>query len=118
MLCRTGDCPWARRPLLLPLVCFLSATGGMAALLLIGANPLAAAVSMGLGIAILKAFDLHVPPALAVALLPFVIGNPTLWYPVAVGVGTGILTGFFLLYRLMLRMAENAQPVLLDRRDR
>lgn len=106
MLCRTDHCPWAHRPLLLPLVCFLSAAGGMAAFVLLGANPLGAAVSMGVGVAILKAFDLDVPPALAVALLPFVIRDPTLWYPVAVGLGTAILTACFLLYRLTLRMLE------------
>lgn len=107
MLSRTDHCPWVHRPLLLPLVCFLTAACGMASFVLLGDNPLAALVSMGLGIAILKRADMHAPPALAVALLPLVIDKPTPWYPVAVGVGTAILIACFLLYQAMLRLVED-----------
>jgi hypothetical protein len=95
-------CPWAERPLILPLACTLSATGGVIALSLLGAGPLAAAASMACGIVILKLFDLHVPPALAVGLLPFIIEDPSPWFPVAVGVGTLLLTVSFLLWRKVM----------------
>lgn len=39
-------------------------------------GPLAAARNILIGIGLLRVFDLHVPPALAVALLPFVIAHP------------------------------------------
>jgi hypothetical protein len=91
-------CPWAARPLLLPIACFLTAAGGLAAFKLFGAGPLAAACGMGWGIAVLRLFDLHIPPALAVALLPLVMDSPTIAYPFAVGIGTLLLTIWFLAY--------------------
>jgi hypothetical protein len=51
---------------------------------------------------VLRTLDLHVPPALAVALLPLVMTNPTLIYPLAVGLGTLLLTGWFFLCEWML----------------
>ena len=57
---------------------------------------------MAWGIQILRIFDLHVSPALAVALLPKVIDSPTALYPVAVGIGTSILSGLFVLYGRVL----------------
>jgi len=52
--------------------------------------PLAAILSMLCGIVMLRIFRLHVPPALAVALLPMVMNRPTLAYPVAVGIGAAL----------------------------
>jgi hypothetical protein len=40
--------------------------------------------------------------ALAVALLPQVIASPTALYPVAVGIGTYLLSGSFVLYNRIL----------------
>ena len=57
---------------------------------------------MGWGIIVLRALDLHVPPALAVALLPLVMTAPTIIYPFAVGLGTLLLTGWFFLCEWML----------------
>jgi hypothetical protein len=54
---------------------------------------------MGWGILVLRVFDLHVPPALAVALLPQVMDSPTLAYPFSVGIGTLLITLWFLAYR-------------------
>ena len=44
-------------------------------------------------------FDLHVPPALTVRLLPFLIQNPGYQFPIAIGVGTLLLTMCFLAWR-------------------
>jgi hypothetical protein len=90
-------CPWAKRPLMLPVACFLTALGGFILWKFLGVTPLTAAACMGWGIIVLRALDLHVPPALAVALLPLVMTNPTLIYPFAVGLGTLLLTGWFFL---------------------
>jgi hypothetical protein len=95
-------CPWAKRPLMLPVACFLTASGGLVLWKVFGVTPLTAAMSMGWGIIVLRALDLHVPPALAVALLPLVMTHPTIMYPLAVGLGTLLLTGWFFLCEWML----------------
>ena len=99
MFGHTAICPWARRPLLLPVACFLTAAGGLLFWNLLGAGPAAAACSMACGMVILRVFDLHVPPALAVALLPFVMHSPTIAYPFSVGIGTLMMTLWFLFYQ-------------------
>ncbi len=105
MLGHTAICPWADKPMRLPLACFLTALGGFVSWHFLGVTPLAAAASMAWGIAILRACDLHVPPALAVALLPLVMDKPTIAYPFAVGIGTTLLSLWFLAYQRLLRGA-------------
>ncbi len=105
MLGHTAICPWANQPLKLPLACFLTALGGFISWRYIAATPLAAAVSMGWGIAVLRVFELHVPPALAVALLPLVMDRPTAAYPFAVALGTALLALWFLAWRRFARVA-------------
>ena len=95
-------CPWAKRPLMLPVACFLTALGGFIFWKFLGVTPVCAALCMGWGIIVLRALDLHVPPALAVALLPLVMTAPTIVYPFAVGLGTLLLTGWFFLCEWML----------------
>jgi hypothetical protein len=96
MLGHPAICPWANKPLRLPIACFLTALGGFVSWHLLGVTPLAAACSMAWGIAVLRVCDLHMPPALAVALLPLVMDKPTLAYPFAVGIGTTLLSLWFL----------------------
>ncbi|MGC1678395.1 MAG: hypothetical protein WA740_12785 [Candidatus Binataceae bacterium] len=109
MLGHPAICPWARRPLALPIACFLTAAGGLICLRAFGANAGAAAASMVWGIVILRSFDLHIPPALAIALLPLVMDHPTVLYPFSVGIGTGLLTVWFLNYaRLFDAIARGA----------
>ena len=105
MLGHTAICPWANKPLRLPVACFLTALGGLVAWHFLGVTPLTAACSMAWGIAVLRVCDLHVPPALAVALLPLVMDKPTLAYPFAVGIGTTLLALWFLAYQRLTRGA-------------
>jgi hypothetical protein len=105
MLGHTAICPWANKPLRLPVACFLTALGGFVSWHFLGVTPLAAACSMAWGIAVLRVCDLHVPPALAVALLPLVMDKPTLAYPFAVGIGTTLLSLWFLAYQRISRGA-------------
>jgi hypothetical protein len=105
MFGHTAICPWAKRPLWLPLACFLTAAGGLFFLNIFGVNPLTAGCSMAWGILILRILDLHVPPALAVALLPMVMDHPTMAYPISVGIGTLMLTLWFLFYQARLAPA-------------
>ena len=105
MLGHTAICPWADKPIRLPLACFLTAFGGFVSWRFFGVTPVAAAVSMAWGIAVLRACDLHVPPALAVALLPLVMDHPTIDYPFAVGIGTTLLALWFLAWQRLSRGA-------------
>ena len=103
MFAHPAVCPWAKRPIVLPVACALTAAGGLACVSLLGVNPLAAIGSNLFGIGVLWVFDLHVPPALAVGLLPFMINDPGRTFPLAVCFGTLLLTLSFLLWRAMMR---------------
>jgi hypothetical protein len=106
MFGHTAVCPWAKRPMFLPAACFLTAAGGLLFWNLLGVAPIAAGCSIACGMAVLRLFDLHVPPALAVALLPFVMEHPTIAYPISVGIGTTLMTLWFLLYQSFFRRYE------------
>lgn len=99
MLVHESTCAWAPTPFRLPVACLLASTGGYMFWHYLGVNPLTAACSMAWGIAVLRVTRVHVPPALAVALLPMVMDAPTAMYPVAVGLGTLLLTISFVSYR-------------------
>jgi hypothetical protein len=99
MLGHPRECPWADRLGLLPVACFLTAAGGLFFTKMLGVGAPAAALSMAWGIAVLRSLKLHVPPALAVALLPLVMDRPGIAYPFAVLLGTTLLTAWFAAYR-------------------
>jgi hypothetical protein len=98
MLSHPVLCPWTGRPAGLPIACFLAAAGGYFFRVHITLAPLAAMLSMAWGIAVLRTFDIHLPPALAVALLPMVMVHPTFAYPFAVGLGTTLASAWFALF--------------------
>jgi hypothetical protein len=106
MFGHTAICPWAKRPMFLPAACFLTAAGGLLFWNLLGVGPVAAGCSIACGMAVLRLLDLHVPPALAVALIPFVMDHPTIAYPISVGIGTMLMTLWFLLYQYFFRRYE------------
>ncbi|HTY55747.1 MAG TPA: hypothetical protein VMB26_11125 [Candidatus Binataceae bacterium] len=111
MFGHTAICPWAKRPMVLPVACFLTAAGGFFFWTTLGVGPAAAACSMAWGILVLRVFDLHVPPALAVALLPLVMDAPTILYPISVGIGTLLITLWFLAYKLMALRLMVSMPL-------
>lgn len=100
MFAHAKVCPWAQKPWLLVLTCGITASIGLLVFLLLGHHPLAVICSMALSIVLIQRFDLHVPPATAVGLLPFVINHPDWHYPVAVTLGTGLLALVFHRYRM------------------
>lgn len=106
MFAHANVCPWAKRPWALPVACTVTAGAGLGALLLLGAGPLSVTVSMLAGVVTLRALRLHIPPALAVGLLPQVMAHPNWLFPLAVCIGTLTLTASFLV----------ARPLLLPRR--
>ncbi|MGB5098126.1 MAG: HPP family protein [Porticoccaceae bacterium] len=99
MFAHSDVCPWAKKPIRLPIACTLSALIGVALVTAFGDAPLAVMASTVCGILILRAFDLHVPPALAVGLLPFVIPAVDYRFAASVGIGTLSLTMLFLIWR-------------------
>jgi hypothetical protein len=106
------DQPWAGRLNRVPLACLLTAAGGLLCVRTLGVSPPAAALSVMWSIAVLRTLRLHVPPALAVGLLPMVMGAPNLLYPVAVAIGTLLLLGSFALFRLVFPLPRASQPLV------
>jgi hypothetical protein len=104
MLRHPDDCPWVQSTIRLPIVCFIGAAGGYLFHAHVESVVLAAMLSMAWGVVVLRASRVHVPPALAVALLPMVMGKPTAGYPVAVGLGTTLASLWFVGFRRFQRM--------------
>jgi len=83
---------WMARPALFPVVCLLTATTGTLAVHGFKTPMVGVAVTTLVSIGILRIFQVHMPPALAVGLLPFVMVAPNARYPVSVALGTIALT--------------------------
>ncbi len=99
MFAHSDVCPWAEKPALLVLACMMAATVGVGAVMVSGNNPWSVMVVLAFSMGIIRAFRLHAPPAVAVGLLPFVIGRPDFWFPLSVGAGTILLISTFAVYR-------------------
>jgi len=104
-------CPWAERPLRLPLTCFLTASCGYAFYTLFGASPITAILSVAMAMVILRTANLYVPPALAVSLLPMVINSPTIRYPLCVGASTLLLSVWFVSYQRVAKRLRRLFPI-------
>ena len=102
---------WIKRPAFFPLVCFLSALTGIIALRTLGNTAVSVMLTMTLSIVLLRIFRMHMPPALAVGLLPFVIPSPDFWYPISVGIGTIVLSVWF---AMRSRFRQTSQPVPIE----
>ena len=85
---------------MMPGACFLTAGGGFFLRKLGGLNPFVAAASMVSDFLVLYVLKLHIPPAMAVALTPLIMTQPTIAFPLSVTFGTLLLTMCFLLSRL------------------
>jgi HPP family len=97
---------WMKRPALFPVVCFLTASIGVLACHLFQESFAGVALTMIVSLTILRIFKVHMPPALAVGILPFVMDAPNFWYPVSVTMGTIALTLYFLGYDHLRRTME------------
>lgn len=100
---------WMKRPTLFPVVCFLTATIGLISYRTIPSAPFAVMISVLGSIGILRLFKVHMPPALAVSLLPFVMTSPDYRFPLSVLLGTIALTVYFHGYGA-LRRAMPSRP--------
>ena len=82
---------WMERPALFPVVCFLTALAGLLAYREFHGDVAGVVVTVAVSILLLRIFRMHMPPALAVGLLPFVMTAPNAWYPGSVAIGTTTL---------------------------
>lgn len=106
MFAHFDECPWVQRPLLVPVICGLTAAAALLIMGLLGTGAMAAALSALCGAAVLRLFKLRFPPAIAVAILPFVMPQPDFRYPVAVTIGAIILCATFFLWRSVRGRAD------------
>jgi hypothetical protein len=95
-------CPWANTGVRAPLACFAAAAMGYLALRLFGPTPWCAALAVAGTLVALQLLRLHMPPALAVSLLPIVIGHPPPMFPFAVALSTGLAALTYLAYERSL----------------
>ena len=105
---------WMKRPKLFPLVCFLTASIGLLAREWIHLTVPAVMVTTLCSVVLLRLFEVHMPPALAVGMLPFVIPRPDYRYPISVFLGTLALILFCFGYSRLLqwiRLRKNAMSV-------
>ncbi len=76
MFAHPDICPWRARPWGLLAACAGGAAAGAAMVAWLGPGPVSAVASLTVGIVLLRALDLHAPPALAIGLLPQIIPDP------------------------------------------
>jgi len=108
------DCPWSTSLWKLPTTCLATATIGVLAVALLGPGVISTAITVVLGIVSLKVIRLHIPPAIAVGLIPQILEGPIHWYPLSVGVGTSILVAYELASSAMFRIYLNKTRVQFD----
>ncbi|PQV49833.1 HPP family protein [Paraburkholderia sp. BL21I4N1] len=99
MFAHADVCPWAQRPVLLPALCTLAAAVGVAALATFGPGVTSTVLAMLFGIVMLRATRVHAIPALAIGLLPQIMPRADWHFPLAVGMGSTLLTVSFLLFQ-------------------
>ena len=92
-------CPWALRPAIMPPACILTATIGALFVHVLGVGAASVAFSVIVSIAVIRLLRLHMPPALAVALLPQVMHESSLDFVVGVGGGTLALSLIFMAWK-------------------
>jgi hypothetical protein len=102
MFAHAAVCPWAGRPLTLPLACTMTAVAGVAAVAALGVGAISVFIALLAGVATLRTLRLHRPPALAIGLLPQVMPRVDWLFAVSVAVGPLVLTGAFICFRPML----------------
>jgi hypothetical protein len=99
MFAHADVCPWAQRPLLLPGICTLAAAFGVAMSVTFGPGIASTVLAMLFGVVALQATGLHAIPALAIGLLPQVMTYVDWHFPIAIAIGSTLLTASFLLFQ-------------------
>lgn len=90
---------WMKYPVLLPFVCLITAGIGLMAEHIFHPGFIAVMITVLCSVGVLRLFDLHMPPALAIGVLPFVIESPDYRYALSVFLGTVVLTLSHVVYK-------------------
>jgi len=99
MFAHAKVCPWALRPAIMPIACTLTATIGAVFVHVLGVGGASVVLSALISIAVIRLLRLHMPPALAVALLPQVMHESSLDFVVGVAGGTLTLSLVFVVWK-------------------
>lgn len=99
MFAHADVCPWAQRPLLLPTLSTLAAAVGVALVTALGVGVASTVLAMLFGVVMLRVTRFHAIPALAIGLLPQVMPHADWHFPLAVGIGSTLLTASFLVFK-------------------
>jgi hypothetical protein len=110
MFAHADVCPWAQRPALLPAVCTLAAAVGVATLVTFGPGVTSTVLAMLFGVVMLRTTRLHAIPALAIGLMPQVMARADWHFPLAIAMGSTLLTASFLLFQKASRVGGQAMP--------
>ncbi|MBB5063049.1 HPP family protein [Granulicella mallensis] len=100
---------WMARPVLFPLISFLTASIGLLACHIFNFSFVGVVVAMLCSIILLRIFKVHMPPALAVGILPFVMEAPNYRYPISVLLGTIALMLYFWGYSKLREIQQLTQ---------
>ncbi len=96
---------WLRYPPLFPLVCVLAALAGTGTVRLLGPGVPGVVLTLAFSMLLLHLSRLHMPPVLAIGLIPYILPHADFWYPLAVAMGTGTLMVWYLLRRQLQPVA-------------
>ena len=99
MFAHAKVCPWALRPAIMPLACTLTAAIGVLFVHVLGVGTASVVLSVLASVAVIRLLRLHMPPALAVSLLPQVTHASPLDFVIGVGVGTLTLSVIFVAWK-------------------
>ncbi len=105
MFAHAEVCPWAHRPLTLPVACIAGASVGAVSVLWLGIGPMSTLASLTAAIVVMRTLRLHMPPVLGISLLPQVFPQPGWTFILAIAIGTIVLSAFFLAVRPLLTAA-------------
>ena len=93
------QCPWVKRPLMIVAASVMAALSTVVIISLMGRGPLAVALAVLAAVIIVRASRIHFPPAVAVAVLPFITPHFDVRYPVFVASSSILLLLAFFLWR-------------------
>jgi hypothetical protein len=101
MFAHPSACPWAQSPWRLPIACMATASAGILGIEIFGIGMVSTVFAVAVGVLLLRLVDQHVPPALAVGLIPQVMHAPGWNYPLAVGLGSSALVAFYFAFEAL-----------------
>lgn len=98
MLTKPTHCPWVGRPIALFVICILIAGVGLLTRTYVDSSTWGVLITMTTGILACRIYNLYLPPAMAIGLLPFVTEHPDMRLMFSIVIGLILLTVFHNVY--------------------